>query len=49
MTHNRRSYVRDTVHRWEDNPAITLEDIPFEANTVLTTFQWLPTGKFICF
>ena len=25
---------RDLLHRWEGNPAITVEDIPFRANTV---------------
>ena len=25
---------RDLVHRWEGNPAVTMEDIPFRANTV---------------
>ena len=24
----------DLLHRWEGNPAITMEDIPFRANTV---------------
>jgi predicted GH43/DUF377 family glycosyl hydrolase len=30
----KRPYQRDLLHRWEGNPAITLEDIPFQANTV---------------
>ena len=25
---------RDLLHRWEGNPAITAEDIPFRVNTV---------------
>ena len=25
---------RDLLHRWEGNPAITVEDLPFRANTV---------------
>ena len=25
---------RDVIHRWEGNPIISLEDIPFECNTV---------------
>jgi hypothetical protein len=25
---------RDLLHRWEGNPAITIEDIPFQINTV---------------
>lgn len=25
---------RDLLHRWEGNPAITIEDVPFRANTV---------------
>ena len=29
-----RSYGRDLLHRWEGNPAITPEDIPFPCNTV---------------
>ena len=29
-----RCPVRDLLHRWEGNPAIKMEDIPFRANTV---------------
>lgn len=29
-----RPVGRDLLHRWEGNPAITMEDIPFRANTV---------------
>jgi len=29
-----RRQGRDLLHRWEGNPAITVEDIPFRANTV---------------
>ena len=29
-----RSYGRDLLHRWEGNPAITPEDIPFPCHTV---------------
>ncbi len=28
------SYGRDLLHRWPGNPAITIEDVPFRANTV---------------
>lgn len=30
----RRPYGRDLLHRWEGNPILTLEDIPFPCNTV---------------
>jgi len=30
----RRKMGRDLLHRWEGNPAITVEDVPFRANTV---------------
>ena len=30
----RQSLDRDLLHRWEGNPAITMEDVPFRANTV---------------
>jgi beta-1,4-mannooligosaccharide/beta-1,4-mannosyl-N-acetylglucosamine phosphorylase len=30
----RRKMGRDLLHRWEGNPAITIEDVPFRANTV---------------
>lgn len=29
-----RKHGRDLLHRWEGNPAITVEDVPFRANTV---------------
>lgn len=29
-----RRHGRDLLHRWEGNPAITVEDVPFRANTV---------------
>jgi len=28
------AYGRDLLHRWEGNPAITVDDLPFRANTV---------------
>ena len=31
---NHRRVELDVLHRWEGNPAITVEDIPFRANTV---------------
>jgi predicted GH43/DUF377 family glycosyl hydrolase len=31
---NRRRVELDVLHRWEGNPAITGEDVPFRANTV---------------
>ena len=31
---NRRAFGRDLLHRWEGNPVLTIEDIPFRANTV---------------
>ena len=31
---NSRRCRRDLLHRWEGNPAITVDDIPFQANTV---------------
>jgi predicted GH43/DUF377 family glycosyl hydrolase len=30
----RRPYGRDPLHRWEGNPVLTLEDMPFPCNTV---------------
>ncbi len=30
----KRIYGRDLLHRWEGNPAITLEDIPVPVNAV---------------
>ncbi len=30
----RRPVGRDLLHRWDGNPAITVEDVPFRANTV---------------
>lgn len=30
----KRPFGRDLLHRWEGNPAITVEDVPFRANTV---------------
>ncbi len=29
-----RKFSRDLLHRWEGNPALTVEDVPFRANTV---------------
>lgn len=31
---SQRARGRDVIHRWEGNPLITLEDIPFQCNTV---------------
>ena len=31
---NRRRVQLDALHRWEGNPAISVEDVPFRANTV---------------
>lgn len=31
---NHRRVELDVLHRWEGNPAITVEDVPFRANTV---------------
>jgi len=30
----RRTWGKDLLHRWEGNPALTLDDIPFRANSV---------------
>jgi len=35
----------DLLHRWEGNPAITLEDIPFEANTVFNGTPMVVNGE----
>ena len=32
--HNHRQVELDVLHRWEGNPAITVADVPFRANTV---------------
>ncbi len=37
---------RDLLHRWEGNPAITLEDIPFQANTVFNGTPMVANGEF---
>lgn len=34
LTGRGRAYGRDLLHRWEGNPAVTIEDIPFRANAV---------------
>lgn len=34
QNHSRRGKNRDVIHRWEGNPVITPEDIPFRCNTV---------------
>ena len=44
MNHN-RLHGRDLLHRWEGNPAITLEDIPFAANTVFNGTPMASNGK----
>jgi predicted GH43/DUF377 family glycosyl hydrolase len=41
-----RIYGRDLLHRWEGNPAITLEDIPFQANTVFNGTPMVANGEF---
>ena len=30
----RKHRSQDIAHRWEGNPAITVDDVPFRANTV---------------
>jgi predicted GH43/DUF377 family glycosyl hydrolase len=30
----KKAYGRDLLHRWEGNPVLTIEDVPFRANTV---------------
>ena len=34
MNNRNRHFERDLLHRWEGNPAITIEDIPFPVNSV---------------
>ena len=35
MHHNKRKFGRDIIHRWEGNPVITLEDMPFSCLDIL--------------
>ncbi len=34
MTHNRRAFGRDIVHRWEGNPLISLSDLDFKCSDI---------------
>ncbi|MFC1517439.1 glycoside hydrolase family 130 protein [Candidatus Margulisiibacteriota bacterium] len=38
---------RDLVHRWEGNPALTLDDIPYRCNTVFNTAATKFEGKYL--
>ncbi|MFH1749150.1 MAG: glycoside hydrolase family 130 protein [Planctomycetota bacterium] len=38
---------RDVIHRWEGNPVITLEDIPFECNTVFNAAATRFNGEYL--
>lgn len=43
-----RNHVgRDVIHRWEGNPIITLEDIPFRCNTVFNAGAVMLGDEFI--
>ena len=42
---NNRIRGMDLLQRWEGNPAITLEDIPFEANTVFNGTPMVANGE----
>jgi predicted GH43/DUF377 family glycosyl hydrolase len=44
MRHN-RIYGRDLLHRWEGNPAITLEDIPYQVSTVFNGTPIVADGE----
>ena len=34
MIQNKRSYGRDTVHRWEGNPIISISDLDFKCSDI---------------
>lgn len=38
---------RDVIHRWEGNPIVTLEDIPFECNTVFNAAVVKHNGEYL--
>ena len=38
---------RDVIHRWEGNPIVTLEDIPFECNTVFNAAAVKCEGQYL--
>lgn len=38
---------RDIVHRWEENPIITVEDIPFRCNSVFNAAAAICDGEYI--
>ncbi|KKK60329.1 hypothetical protein LCGC14_3025440, partial [marine sediment metagenome] len=40
-------FRRDVVHRWEGNPLITIEDIPFPCNTVFNAACAKYNGQYI--
>ncbi len=40
-------FRHDVVHRWEGNPAISAEDIPFPCNTVFNTAAVKVDGQYI--
>ncbi len=39
-----RNLGRDLLHRWEGNPALTVEDVPFRANTVFNGTPMVTAG-----
>lgn len=43
----RRSLGRDIIHRWEGNPMITVEDIPFRCNSVFNAGAAICNGEHI--
>ncbi len=42
---NTRLVGRDVIHRWEGNPIISLEDIPFSCNTVFNAAAVMHQGQ----
>ena len=42
-----RSAGRDIIHRWEGNPIITVEDIPFRCNSVFNSAATIYNGEYI--
>ena len=43
----RRPLGRDIIHRWEGNPIITVEDIPFRCNSVFNAAAAVYDGEYI--
>ena len=47
MRRDRRLVGRDVIHRWEGNPVLSLEDIPFPCNTVFNAAATKCGGEYL--